>query len=263
MRADYSDRWTFGKDRLIRAVVLKLRRLTLVLVPAHPSHRPRRFRRDDVHTARLEIYTARWNGQEPAAPSSPPISQTIARLDIAYRDSTRFADDREYWAERVAGLEQGTSLAGVLPAPAPVNGCRKPRLTGDEPGALDDAVARATARRGRSDARGVRRLSGADDRQPMTSSSACRSPREPPRRCAAPAAWCPTSSRSALHVGHGTTVADCRCGGAVEVLGALRHQRYRHEDIRRDSPTSGTTPRNSSGRGSTSCCSQRACARRG
>ncbi|MFC3962613.1 non-ribosomal peptide synthase/polyketide synthase [Nocardia jiangsuensis] len=175
-----------------------------------------------------ELYTARVSGTEPA-PARPGALTELADAELRYRESSRFVADREHWAARVTGLDEATSLAGrtaprsasnliagaVLPewlterltALAAAHdstlavvllagfACYLGRLTDRDQVVLSLPVtARTTA---------VMRRSGG-----MLSNVV-------PLRLRVDGTW-------------GELLRDTR----VEVTGALRHQRFRHEDIR-------------------------------
>src|SRR5690606_12026207 len=88
-----------------------------------------------------ELYTAYITGAEPA-PSKAADLRTLYESEIAYRDSTRFQSDKEHWAQRVAGLEEGSSLAGRSAPPSPVNGIVSAALSEEQDSLLSEAVAR-------------------------------------------------------------------------------------------------------------------------
>ncbi len=56
------------------------------------------------------IYTAAVEGREPAVNKALDVT-TLSELDQKYRESSRFEADREYWAQRVSGVEHGSTLA--------------------------------------------------------------------------------------------------------------------------------------------------------
>src|SRR5690606_25076705 len=139
---------------------------------------------------------------------------------------------------RVAGLEEGTSLAGRSAAPAARNGVVQGPLTDDQNAALDEAVRRYESSPAQeliaAFAAYLAQWNGAEDvilSLPVTARTTALM-----RRSGG------VSSNIVplrLHVGAETTIADLRRQVQLEVSGALRHQRYRHEDIRRDSAGGG------------------------
>ncbi|WP_067693205.1 non-ribosomal peptide synthetase [Nocardia jejuensis] len=64
-----------------------------------------------------EIYTALVQGVPVPDGVSQPV-EALVEADAAYRDSTRYETDRAYWAEHVAGLPDATPLAVRPGAPA-------------------------------------------------------------------------------------------------------------------------------------------------
>ncbi|WP_147138150.1 non-ribosomal peptide synthase/polyketide synthase, partial [Nocardia ninae] len=184
-----------------------------------------------------ELYTARVNGTEPAASKATDL-HTLYEQEIAYRESKRFGTDKEYWAERVAGLEEGTSLTGRSAPPAAINGIASAALSDDQNALLDAAVQRHDSSPAglllAAFAGYLAQWNGVEDvilSLPVTA-----------RTTAAMRRSGGVSSNIVplrLHVGHGTTVGELLQQVTVAVSGALRHQRYRHEDIRRDAAGDG------------------------
>ena len=66
------------------------------------------------------LYTAALQdpaGEQPRAPNRAAELRTLYEADRSYRESKRFADDRAYWANRLAGVHEVSSLArGYAPA---------------------------------------------------------------------------------------------------------------------------------------------------
>ncbi|MEV0538296.1 amino acid adenylation domain-containing protein [Nocardia salmonicida] len=58
-----------------------------------------------------ELYNAAFDGREPPPTKAEPL-QKIVEADLAYRTSTRFATDREYWRDHLAELADPVTLAG-------------------------------------------------------------------------------------------------------------------------------------------------------
>ncbi|MEU1209622.1 amino acid adenylation domain-containing protein [Nocardia sp. NPDC005825] len=56
------------------------------------------------------LYTAAVRGQE-AEPNQPADIRALYEADRSYRESKRFADDQAYWANKLAGIDEETSLA--------------------------------------------------------------------------------------------------------------------------------------------------------
>ena len=184
-----------------------------------------------------ELYTAYLAGVEPK-PAKAADLRSLVESEFAYRDSTRFQSDKEHWAQRVAGLEEGSSLTGRSAPPAPLNGVVSEALSDERDELLDTAV------RGHDSspaalliagfAAYLAQWTGAEDvilSLPVTARTTALMRRS--------GGVTSNIVPLRLHVGHETTVADLLRSVTVEVSGALRHQRYRHEDIRRDSAGEG------------------------
>ncbi|MEV0549264.1 AMP-binding protein [Nocardia salmonicida] len=58
-----------------------------------------------------ELYNAAFDGREPPPTKAEPL-QKIVEADLAYRTSTRFETDREYWRDHLAELADPVTLAG-------------------------------------------------------------------------------------------------------------------------------------------------------
>ncbi|MBD0322456.1 MAG: amino acid adenylation domain-containing protein, partial [Aldersonia sp.] len=182
-----------------------------------------------------ELYTAAVTAV-PAKPARAGGLRELYDTEMAYRDSSRFRTDKEYWAERVAGLEQGTSLVGRSAAPVAENGIVSAALTDDQSRRLAAAVERLDASDAvvllASFAVYLAQMTGSHDvilSLPVTARTTAAMRRS--------GGMVSNVVPLRLHVGPETTVADLMRSVRVEVSGALRHQRYRHEDIRRDSPS--------------------------
>ncbi|WP_225724891.1 MULTISPECIES: non-ribosomal peptide synthetase [unclassified Nocardia] len=178
-----------------------------------------------------ELYRAAGGLPEPkcGALSVPELLD----YEQAYQGSARSAADRAYWLEQVAGLGDPVSLAGQPAAPQP-----HPLQVS---GVLDETAAqRLAAAKTRHNATFpeltvaafacfLARMTGADDivlSLPVT---------------ARPTAALRRSAGSISNVvplrlsGVGTgTVGAALAQVRLRVIGALRHQRYRYEDIQRD-----------------------------
>ncbi|WP_069163957.1 non-ribosomal peptide synthetase, partial [Nocardia altamirensis] len=179
-----------------------------------------------------EIYTALVNG-ETIAPAKATDLRTLYDQEMDYRASTRFASDKAYWADRVAGFATGTSLAGRSAPPAARNGVTGALLSDEQSALLEAAVARHDSSPAgvllAAFAAYLAQWTGAQDvvmSLPVTA-----------RTTAVMRRSGGTTSNIVplrVRVDHATTIADLLAQVRVGVSGALRHQRYRHEDIRRD-----------------------------
>ncbi|WP_169811475.1 non-ribosomal peptide synthetase [Nocardia harenae] len=175
-----------------------------------------------------ELYTARIAGTE-AAPVRPGALTDLVDAELRYRESSRFAADREHWAARVAGLDEATSLAGrTAPRSASnhVAGAVLPerlteRLTAVA--AAHDGTLAVVLLAGFACYLG--RLTDRDEvvlSLPVTARTTAVMRRSGGM----------LSNVVPLRVGVGGTWGELLRDTRVEVTGALRHQRYRHEDIR-------------------------------
>ncbi|MEV4130173.1 amino acid adenylation domain-containing protein, partial [Nocardia sp. NPDC049707] len=238
MRAEYSRPLDMVNDRLMMTTVLQLadrhwywysRVHHIVLDGFGAMTYMKRFG---------DIYTALLNGTEPPAYKAVDL-RSVYESELAYRDSTRFQSDKEHWAQRVAGLEDGTSLVGRSAPPAPLNGVSSAALSAEQEALLADAVTRHDNSPAGLLVAGfaayLAQWTGAQEvilSLPVTA-----------RTTAAMRRSGGVTSNIVplrLRVGYDTTVAELLRSVTVEVSGALRHQRYRHEDIRRDSMGANT-----------------------
>ncbi|MGW0042828.1 non-ribosomal peptide synthase/polyketide synthase [Rhodococcus sp. NPDC003348] len=180
-----------------------------------------------------EVYTALLEDQD-IRPGKVWTLRNLYESEMAYRESARFATDREYWAQQIAGMEEGTSLVSRTAAPAAVNGITSAALSDES----ESALGAAAGRHGSSPsalliaafAAYLAQTTGKEDvvlSLPVTArttaimrnSGGMLSNVVPLR----------------VKVAGDTTVAGLLAVVGSAVTGALRHQRYRHEDIRRDS----------------------------
>ena len=130
MRAEYSRPLNMVTDRLIRLAVLQLSddhwyfylRAHHIVLDGFSAMN---------YLGRLaEHYTAAVNGTRAARLKVSDL-RSLVESEFEYRESTRFQSDREHWAQRVAGLESGTSLVGGTAPPAPLNGLASEVLSDD------------------------------------------------------------------------------------------------------------------------------------
>ncbi|WP_153347588.1 condensation domain-containing protein, partial [Nocardia aurantia] len=237
MRAEYGRPLDVLSDRLIRSVALQLSdERWFWYVRAH--HIAMDGFGAMVNMQRIaERYTAYVSGAEvPDAKISG--LRSLVENELAYRDSPRFRSDREYWAQKVAGLEAGSGLTGRSAPPAAANRVVSAALSEDRHAELDAAVARFDSSPAglllAAFATYLAQWTGTDEvilSLPVTGrvTAAMR------RAGGATSNIVPLR----LRVGHETTIAQLLAQVTVEVSGALRHQRYRHEDIRRDAAGDG------------------------
>uniref|UniRef100_UPI002457AFAD non-ribosomal peptide synthetase n=1 Tax=Nocardia brasiliensis TaxID=37326 RepID=UPI002457AFAD len=237
MRAEYSHPVNLTEDRLMRIAGLQLADDHWYwYLRAHHISLDGFAAMTNVNRI-AEVYTAMVNGEE-IKPAKATDLRTLYDQEMAYRDSTRFVSDKEYWAEKVKGLEEGTSLVGRSAEPAAINGIASALLSDEQTALFEAAAARHDSMPAGLLLAGfatyLAQWTGSEDvilSLPVTA-----------RTTAAMRRSGGVSSNIVplrLRVGYDTTVADLLQQVAVTVAGTLRHQRYRHEDIRRDSAGDG------------------------
>ncbi|WP_084161293.1 non-ribosomal peptide synthetase [Nocardia sp. BMG51109] len=186
-------------------------------------------------TRTAEIYTALENRAEPVTSRATPLAEIYAG-ESTYRDTSRFGADREYWAEQLSGVGAPVSLAGNGIGAAMPDGGRRTAAA-----VLDSAATAELA--------GATEAFGAQHSTLFVAALACYV------RAATGNSdvvlSLPVSARTtvALRRSAGvvsnvvpirirfdaaTTVRDVMKAAELQITGALRHQRYRHDDIRRD-----------------------------
>ncbi|MEV0945556.1 amino acid adenylation domain-containing protein [Rhodococcus sp. NPDC049939] len=185
-----------------------------------------------------ELYAARVEGRDPARFRANSLRE-IVEDEHRYRTSSRFEKDRQYWSERSHDFPDPISLAGwsasprlparVISAPFPcATEVSVQRLLARQPGSMFATVAVAAV------AAFLSRLTGEDDvvlSLPVSARTTARL-----RNSGGMVA---NVVPIRLPVRDETTVADLMRSAQLELTGALRHQRYRHEDIRRDAGIGG------------------------
>ncbi|NUS91047.1 MAG: AMP-binding protein, partial [Nocardia sp.] len=184
-----------------------------------------------------ELYTAYRAGTEPT-PAKAVALNALYDQEVAYRGSTRFESDKEYWAERIAGVEEANGLTGRTAPPAARKGVRRAALTDDRQALLEAAVARR-------DSTPAQELLAAFAAYLAQCNGTLEAVLSLPVTARVTAAMRRSGGALSnivplrLSVGYDTTVTELLRQVQLEVAGALRHQRYRSEDIRRDA--GGTT----------------------
>ncbi|WP_407445612.1 non-ribosomal peptide synthase/polyketide synthase [Rhodococcus sp. (in: high G+C Gram-positive bacteria)] len=185
-----------------------------------------------------ERYTAAKEGREPA---SFPVSalHEIVDDENRYRDSGRFETDREYWAARVRDLPHPIGLSGRA---APV-GPNPVRYSAPLPDEVSASVERVIARDEQASFASVviaafaaflARVTGESDivlSLPVSARTTVKLRRSGGM----------VSNVVPIRVGvdPADTAPDITSRVQLELTGALRHQRYRHEDMRRDTGRGG------------------------
>ncbi|WP_051637413.1 non-ribosomal peptide synthase/polyketide synthase [Rhodococcus sp. UNC363MFTsu5.1] len=185
-----------------------------------------------------ERYTAAVEGREPDELKASALPD-ISAEEATYRASSRFEKDREHWAERARDLPPAISLSGRT---GPV-GSSSLVVSGPLPAAAEAAVARVAERQPGASlatvavaavAAYLSRLTGEDDialSLPVSARTTAKLRRS--------GGMVSNVVPLRLAVADDTTSADLIGEVALELTGALRHQRYRHEDIRRDAGSGG------------------------
>ncbi|MFD9546376.1 amino acid adenylation domain-containing protein [Nocardia salmonicida] len=111
MRAEYSAPLDVMRDRLVRLAMLRVAEDRWFWY-ARMHH----IVLDGMGALALvqrtgELYNAAFDGREPPPTKAEPL-QKIVEADLAYRTSTRFETDREYWRDHLAELADPVTLAG-------------------------------------------------------------------------------------------------------------------------------------------------------
>ncbi|WP_280234271.1 non-ribosomal peptide synthetase, partial [Nocardia cyriacigeorgica] len=186
-----------------------------------------------------ERYTARVLGRE-AESVSPGSLAALVEGEHTYRGSARFGTDRAHWAERVAGLDAPTSLDGRTAPRSAANLIAGRPL----PDRLTERMNTLAASQDSTPAvvllaafaAYLGRLTDRDDAVlslPVTARTTAVM-----RRSAGM-----LSNIVPLRLSTDGTWGELLRATRVEVAGALRHQRYRAEDIRRDAEHDGRPAR--------------------
>ena len=185
------------------------------------------------------IYTAWMQGTEPG-PAKASGLRKLYDAEVSYRDSTRFVNDREYWAGRVAGLETETSLTGRSAAPAARNRLDSAALDARTSELLDAATVTPDVTPAMlliaAFAAFLAQSTDSEDvvlSLPVTARTTAMMRRS--------GGMVSNIVPLRLRIGGTTTIGEILDEVRLAVSGALRHQRYRHEDIRRDNAAAGTS----------------------
>ncbi|MFF2025121.1 condensation domain-containing protein, partial [Streptomyces sp. NPDC058171] len=179
-------------------------------------------------------YTALAAGQEPPATRSRPLAELLEQ-EREYRTAPRHDEDRAYWHTLFADEPEPTPLTGRAADPAPAALRRTVRLAADgtprftETGRWPVVLVAAVAAY-------VHRLTGAEDvvvGLPMTARTTALALSTP--------AMLSNELPVRLSVTRDTTLTELVRQVTDRIGGALRHQRYRGEDLRRHMNLSGAT----------------------
>ncbi|MFD6528381.1 condensation domain-containing protein, partial [Isoptericola sp. NPDC060185] len=182
-----------------------------------------------------EIYTAVGEQREPS------VSRAAALVDLyadesRYRESSRFRADREYWMEQLAGVGEPMTLSSVTAA-GDTHDAGRHRATAVLDADLDTLLTDAITTHGSANsalivaalAAYVRSVTGDPD-VVLSLPVSARTTVALRRSAGVVSNVVPLRLRFDEH----TTVADVVRQTELQITGALRHQRYRSDDIRRD-----------------------------
>ncbi|CCQ14127.1 putative non-ribosomal peptide synthetase [Rhodococcus sp. AW25M09] len=232
MRAAYSTAIDLTHGRLIKGAMLRI-------------SDDRTFWYSHVHHIALDgygavqfmrrvasIYTDVSEGREPAASRAGSLGEVYA-AEAQYRQSPRFAKDRQYWQDKTADLPSPPSITGLLAPPA----ARAHLCGGYLPETIERALDGATHRLDSAFAplaiaavaTFLARMTGTTD-VVLSLPVAGRTTAVLRRSGGMVSNVLPIRVRIGAHCTLATLVSDVQ----LELTGALRHQRYRAEDIRRD-----------------------------
>ncbi|MFC7446956.1 amino acid adenylation domain-containing protein [Rhodococcus daqingensis] len=182
-----------------------------------------------------EVYTALVEGRE-ITPGKAADLVVIYEDELAYRRSDRFQRDREYWIERVVDLPAAPSLAGrtaPVDSHATVAGEQVPPSTADLLGATaSSSVVGETPAIVAAFAGFMAAMTGNADvvlSLPVSARSSAVLRRS--------GGMVSNVVPIRLRIDGDTSVEDLIGKANLELTGALRRQRYRHEDMRRDAGT--------------------------
>ncbi|MFD4427862.1 condensation domain-containing protein, partial [Nocardia sp. NPDC058497] len=166
-------------------------------------------------------------------PLDAPSLRNVSDSEIAYRASPRYERDRQYWTARMKGLKQRSSLVRRSAAPAAGNTVTHAEFSPEQSRLLADAATRLDSTpAGVLIAAFATYLAGWIDTDEVTLSLPVAA-----RLTAATRHSCGSTSNVVplrLRLGDETTCAEFLRVVQIEVSGALRHQRYWHNAIRRD-----------------------------
>ena len=187
------------------------------------------------------LYTAAHEQREPDSARAADL-RTLYDWDRDYHGSTRYVSDRDYWLERVAGLEDGSTLAQRDAPTAAQSLLTGTALSDDLVRALalsdETASSSATATVIAAFATYLARMTGHDDvviNLPVSARTTA-----VVRRSGGMLV-----NTAPLHIG--LTADDTRHDLVqrvqLELTGALRHQRFSLEDIRREGGAAGDPTR--------------------
>ncbi|MBD0022934.1 MAG: amino acid adenylation domain-containing protein [Gordonia sp.] len=175
-----------------------------------------------------EVYTALASGTD-VAPSRAGTLTDLYEDDLKYQSSSRFERDREHWVERVADLPAPIRLGGAATGPRSrtVGDCLDPDLQRDVTAFCTDNEVTVAAVVTAAAALYIARMSGHDD-VVLSLPVSARTNALLRRSGGMVSNVVPIRTTIDAH----TTVAGFVARVTHELSGALRHQRFRVEDMR-------------------------------
>ncbi|RKR86482.1 amino acid adenylation domain-containing protein [Micromonospora pisi] len=180
-----------------------------------------------------ETYTALTAGEDPPAPAPPSVT-VLMDADAAYRASADFEADRAYWAEVLADLPAPVSLSGRRPGATPHRLIRRTRDLAPDIARLR----RSSARRYGTSLTVLAVAAGALCLHRATGTRDVVIGLPVIGRVGSLLRAVPGMTANVLPVRltvrPGTTAAELVKQTSQAIRGALRHQRYRTEDMLRD-----------------------------
>ncbi|MFQ6392605.1 amino acid adenylation domain-containing protein [Nocardia sp. KC 131] len=186
-------------------------------------------------TRTAEIYTAVESRIEPSVSRATPLDAIYADAST-YRDSSRFRTDRDYWLEQLAGAGEPMTLSNVSDTTSALEvGRRRAAAVLDEATEAAMVSAMAACETHNSTlfvaalASYVRSVTGNPD-VVLSLPVSARTTVALRRSAGVVSNVVPIR----LKFGPETTVRDAVRAAELQITGALRHQRYQHDDIRRD-----------------------------
>ncbi|MBF6331427.1 non-ribosomal peptide synthetase [Nocardia transvalensis] len=186
-------------------------------------------------TRTAEIYTALENHTEPTVSRAVPLAEIYAE-ESRYRDSDQFHIDREYWREQLEGVGAPLSLSASGSGSSPMSSGRRLAAATLDPAvetALENVMRAFETHRATlfvaALACYVRAATGHPDvvlSLPMSARTTAALRRS--------AGVVSNVVPIRLRFEESTAIRDVVGATGLQLLGALQHQRYRHDDIRRD-----------------------------
>ncbi|NNH69215.1 amino acid adenylation domain-containing protein [Nocardia uniformis] len=186
-------------------------------------------------TRTAEIYSALENQTEPVVSRATPLSSIYAD-ESRYRETSRFRKDGDYWREQLDGVGDPITLSATGTVAPVADAGRRTAAAVLTPGLEEAVQARATALDSNSSTLFVAALAcyvrGVTGNQDVVLSLPVSARTTVALRRSAGV----VSNVVPLRVKFGdhSTVADTVRAVELQITGALRHQRYRSDDIRRD-----------------------------